>query len=195
MGRAIAIAPLLAATLATATLGATLGATTTTAAADPHPAGSLGATIGGNAGLDSAGAAMGRGVQYGVAASWQPMGQTRRVGWSTRWSTVFGYQVGAEAAKLSSRLRTVQMELGTGVRLRPIRNDDRFVTVRAGVAVLRANETLPPDTRRDYLGPFVTAGVEQYLFGAVLVSLDLRYGMITGGPATLSLFLTVGTGA
>jgi hypothetical protein len=181
--------------LAVVIAAAATGATRARAIAEPLPSGSLGLTVGAMTGTGASGAAQGQGLQYGLSAAWQPMTTQRQVGWSLRWSTVFGYLFNADAAKVSGRLRTVQMDLGTGVRIRPTKTAGSYLTLRAGVSLLRANEALPPAQTRDYVGPFLSAGAEQYVFGALLVSLDLRYGMLTSGPTSLALFLTVGTGS
>lgn len=78
---------------------------------------------------------------------------------------------------------------GRGRRRRPHRAPPACsgtLNLGAGVSLLRSNiPLLPPSTRRAYLGPYVSLGLEQYI-GAQALTFELRLGLIGTGPTTLS---------
>ncbi|HVK86924.1 MAG TPA: hypothetical protein VM513_22550, partial [Kofleriaceae bacterium] len=77
-------------------------------------------------------------------------------------------------------------DLMVGIRVRPGDNPSRYLTLRAGGALLRADQQIPPDMHRAYAGGIASIGLEQHLFG-FLFNLDVRYSMIGMRPGMLGL--------
>jgi hypothetical protein len=154
--------------------------------ADPLPSGSIGLIFGGGAGTGASAKTLGIGYfQFGGQAAWQPMTTERRIGWSIKWSFIFGTMYDSDSARIDMYLRTLQMDFMAGLRVRPGSSPARYLALRGGVELFRSNELV--DGQRDYIGPVVAASVEQYAFGALLFNVDLRYGLIGSGPAEIAL--------
>jgi hypothetical protein len=166
---------------------ALLGATV---AAEPLPSGSLGVMFGAVSGTGADAKHVGFGYyQFGAQAQWQPMSTSRRIGWALRWSFVFGTLYEGDAAKIDDRLRTLQMDALIGLRFRPGDSPQRYLTVRAGPELFRANEQIPPYNVRAFVGGVATIGVEQYIKGSILLDFDVHYGLIGNGPAEIGLLI------
>jgi hypothetical protein len=152
------------------------------------PSGSLGVVGGGVAGTGADAKRLGYGgVVPGLSfsASWQPMTTERRIGWTVRWTTMTTFNLDASAAQVQD-LEKLQFDLTFGMRVRPWDNVRRYLTVRAGPALLRANQTIPPTMQRAFLGPTSSVGFQQYLLGTrFLLDFDVRYGLI-GGPSEIA---------
>jgi hypothetical protein len=162
------------------------------ARAEPLPSGSLGVLFGGGAGTGRYARSLGVGYyQFGAQATWQPMRTERRVAWSLKWQFVFGRMLDAESARIDDVLRTLQMDFMGGIRVRPGTNVRRYLALRAGVELLRANEVIVPDGQRAFVGPVAAVAVEQYAFGAFMFNVDVRYGMIGWGPAEIAVLAGV----
>lgn len=162
--------------------------------ADTIPAGALGLFTGVVAGTGADAARMGVGYyQIGAQASWQPMNSERRIGWTLRWSTMFAAFYGGNAAHIDSSLRTTQMDLTLGIRVRPWATRSRYLTLRGGGELLRANEPIPTsrsmEGSRRFVGATASVGLDQYAIG-MMFNLEVRYSMIGGtGPTTLALLV------
>ncbi|HEY0190343.1 MAG TPA: hypothetical protein VGC42_04425 [Kofleriaceae bacterium] len=155
--------------------------------AEPLPSGSIGIMFGAGGGTGSYAKKIGLGYyQFGAQAAWQPMTTERRIGWSFKWQFAFGTMYEADAARIDIYLRTLQMDFMAGLRVRPGASPFRFLALRGGVELFRANEQI--DGQRAFVGPVADAALEQYAFGAFLFNVDLRYGLIGSGPAELALF-------
>lgn len=134
---------------------------------------------------------------FGGQASWQQMfSPTGRWGWTARATTIFGtlpqHWRNATAAQVDD-LKTVQMDLTLGVRVRPAANPSRYVTLRVGGEALRTNQPIPPRNERAFLGVVASVGLDQYLGSSALLSLDVHYGMLTGGgPDQIALIAGIG---
>jgi hypothetical protein len=154
-------------------------------AAEALPSGSMGVIGGGIAGTGADAKRLGVGYVLpflSFSASWQPMTTERRIGWTARWTTMTTANYYASAAQVSD-LETLQMDLTFGLRVRPGDSPRRYFTVRAGPALLRANQTIPPKMQRAFLGPTSSVGFQQYLLGTrLMLDFDVRYGLI-GGPS------------
>jgi hypothetical protein len=158
------------------------------ARAEPLPSGSLGVMFGAGAGTGKYAHSLGLGYyQFGAQAAWQPMTTERRLGWSLKWSFVFGTMYGADSARIDLYLRTLQMDFLAGLRIRPGESRLRYIALRGGVELFRSNEPIQPDAARAFVGPVADLAVEQYAFGAVLFNVDVRYGLIGSGPAEIAL--------
>jgi hypothetical protein len=170
------------------------------AAAEPMPSGAIGVVTGGVAGFGADNARIGDGFYaFGAQASWQPTTTENHLGWTIRWATLFGIFYGGNAARIDSSLHTVQMDFTAGVRLRPWASVTRYLTVRGGIELLRANDPIATNEtgtalgNRDFLGPIASVGLDQYIAGALLLDIDVKYGMIAvGGPATIALLVGIG---
>lgn len=159
------------------------------ARAEPLPSGSLGIMFGAGGGTGQYARSIGLGFfQFGAQAAWQPMTTEQRIGWSTKWSFVFGKMYEADSARIDLYLRTLQMDFLAGLRIRPGANPRRYLALRGGVELFRANQPIQPDGSRAFVGPVADAAIEQYAFGAVLFNVDVRYGLIGSGPAEIAVF-------
>ena len=156
---------------------------------EPLPSGSLGIMFGAGGGTGRYARSIGLGYhQFGAQAAWQPMTTERRIGYSLKWSFAFGTMHNAESARVDLYLRTLQMDFLAGLRIRPGESRTRYLALRGGVELFRANQPIQPDASRAFVGPVADAAIEQYAFGAVLFNVDLRYGLIGSGPAEIALF-------
>jgi hypothetical protein len=162
------------------------------ARAEPLPSGSLGVLFGAGAGTGRYARSLGLGYyQFGAEATWQPMRTERRIGWSLKWSFVFGRMLEAESARIDEVLRTLQMDFMAGIRVRPGTNPRRYLALRGGLELFRSNEVIMPDNQRAFVGPVAAIAVEQYAFGAFMFNVDVRYGLIGWGPAEIALLAGV----
>lgn len=164
------------------------------ASADPLPSGSLGVMAGVGGGTGPYAHKLGIGYhQFGGQAMWQPMTTTQRIGWSLKWSVLFGTMYRAESARVNVNLLTLQMDLMAGLRIRPGVNPSRYLALRGGIELFRANEGIEPagggERQRAFVGPVAAAAFEQYAFGAFLFNVDVRYGLIGSGPAEIALLI------
>jgi hypothetical protein len=158
--------------------------------AEPLPSGSLGVLFGAGGGTGQYARRLGLGYyQFGSQAAWQPMTTEQRIGWSVKWLFVFGTMYGADSARVDLYLRTLQMDLMAGLRIRPGSNPRRYLALRGGVELFRSNEEIQPGKQRAFVGPVAAAAVEQYAFGAFLFNVDVRYGLIGSGPAEIALLV------
>ncbi|MEP6864472.1 MAG: hypothetical protein ABJE66_27870 [Deltaproteobacteria bacterium] len=164
--------------------------------AEQLPEGAIGLLTGIVAGTGADNKRIGTGWYYlGAQAAWQPMTTERGYGLTIRWSTMFGYMYGGSASHIDTTLRTVQMDLTAGVRVRPWQSVKRYLTFRAGAELLRSNEPIPNDAsptgQRSYYGGIASVGLDQYL-SSLMLSFDLRYGLVGGGgPQELSFMVGI----
>jgi hypothetical protein len=127
--------------------------------------------------------------QFGAQAAWQPMATERRLGWSLKWSFLFGTMYDADAARIDLYLRTLQMDFMAGLRFRPGVSPRRYLVLRGGVELFRTNEVIAPDNQRAFVGPVAAAAIEQYAFGLLMFNLDVRYGLIGSGPSEVAVLV------
>ena len=160
------------------------------ARAEPLPPGSLEALFGGTSGAGADAKRLGYGYVVGGEASYQPMSTEQRVGFAVRWSVMFGGLYGGNASNVNPPLRTVQMDLTAGLRMRPWNTRRRYITARAGAGLLRTNDPVS-DGDRVFVGPVAAVGLDQY-FGSIVMGIDLRYGLVMNGPEQLALVLRFG---
>ncbi|MBS1121901.1 MAG: hypothetical protein H6Q90_4129 [Deltaproteobacteria bacterium] len=159
------------------------------AGAEPLPRGSMGLIVGAIAGTGPDANRLGLGYigyPFSFHAAWQPMDSEQRIGWTARWTTFFTSNGYASAAQIAD-LQTMQMDLTLGVRVRPGKSPRRYLTARAGPAMFRANQTIPPKMQRAFVGAVGSVGVQQYLVGTLfLLDFDLRYGLVGDGPSSIA---------
>ena len=161
--------------------------------AESLPPGSIGGFIGGIAGTGADASTLGAGYVLGASAAWQPMTTEQRVGWSLKWAITFATMYGADAARIESELATQQMDLQAGLRFRPGASPRRYLTLRAGGALFRTNQVVPDRadptrSQRAFAGGIASIGIDQH-FSFWLLSVDLRYSLIGGGPGGLALVI------
>ncbi len=161
--------------------------------ADSLPPGSIGVIFGLVAGTNDDEKRVGYGYnQFGAQAAWQPMSTERRVGYGLRWSFLFGRMYGATsgdgAARIDPFLRTLTMDFSAGIRIRPGLSPKRYITLRGGVEILRANQEIAPTNSRVFFGPAASIGVDQYIAG-LLFNIDVHYGLISNGPGEISIVI------
>jgi hypothetical protein len=167
-----------------------LAAAASPASAEPLPSGSLGVMFGAGGGTGKYARSLGMGYfQFGAQAAWQPMTTERRIGYSLKWSFAFGTMYDADSARVDLYLRTLQMDFLAGLRIRPGDSRARYLALRGGVELFRANQPIMPDNSRAFVGPVLDAAFEQYAFGAMLFNVDVRYGLIGSGPVEIALFV------
>jgi hypothetical protein len=161
------------------------------AAAEPLPPGSLGLIVGAASGTGIDANRLGFGYQIGGQAAWQPMVTERRIGWAAKSSVAFGTMYDAGAASVGDTLKTLHMDLMLGLRMRPGANPSRYLTLRAGGQLLRANQVVPPSGHRAFAGAVASVGVDQYAYG-FLFNVDVRVNQIGTGPTIIALMFGAG---
>lgn len=168
-----------------------------TAVADDLPSGAIGPVFGLVSGTGSDAKRLGFGFYtFGLQAAWSPMKTENRFGWTVRWSTMFGWFYGGNAARIDSTLRTVQMDLSVGGRFRPWVSPRRYLTARVGAQLFRSNEPIAlageadTMTHREFIGGIATVGFEQYL-GSTMFNIDVRYGLVPEGPKHVALLVGI----
>jgi hypothetical protein len=161
------------------------------ARADEVPSGRLAGVVGIRTGTGSLDDHFGLGGVYGVEAAWEPLPEGRRVGYAIVWGLLRG-DFGSDPAAITGQLDIIELSLGARLRFAP-REPARSLFIGGGGALLRANTPLPPDQRRDYAGGFVGFGVEQRIW-KLMMTLEVRYGLLGTGPGLLSVQLGAGIG-
>ena len=175
------------------------------ARADEVPAGSLGLVGALASGTFADASRLGYGYQIGAQAAYQPVGTGRRIGYSVKWSFVFGTMYDASSVRVGDQLLTFQMDLMGGLRIRPGTDASRYVTLRLGPQLMRTNQVIPTmddQTQRAFLGAVASIGLDQYgglpwLGGRFLYSLELRLCQIDiptvrTSPTTLAIMFGLG---
>jgi len=169
-------------------------------AADDLPPGKLGLVIGLRNGVGELADSYGLGIVYGIEAAWQPMSAVRRIGLAVHWSVLWGDfdllgALGRDSASLTGSVEWLELDAGFRLRVAPRAGIGRYLTFGAAASLLRSNVPLPPDDKRSYVGPSAGLGVEQYFAsGKILVSAEVRYGIIGTGPGALSFFVCTAIG-
>lgn len=163
------------------------------ARAEKLPPGSIGMVVGAASGLSADASRLGFGYQLGAQAAWQPMNTERAFGPALTWSFVFGTMYDAEAASVGDQLLTFQMDITAGVRFRLWREASRYLTVRVGGQLMRANQIVLPSMERAFVGPVASVGIDQYAFGQLLINVDVRVSQVLGdNPTIIALMFGAG---
>jgi hypothetical protein len=172
-------------------LVATIGAAAPVAHAEDLPPSKL-AFIGGlRRGTSDVSDEIRYGWTIGVEAAWQPMAVGQRLGWGIGWSLLWSWFGDEPAARIAGTLDLIELDLVLRARFAPTPSPGRVLTVGGGGMLLRSNERLPPDDKRDYLGPFVELGYEHLAYGALTATIHLRLGPFNG-PTIGSAILGIG---
>jgi hypothetical protein len=158
------------------------------------PPGNFGMSLGVRQGMGRLGNDFGLGMVAAMEAGYHPTSPDSSVSFGLEWSVAWSW-FGSDQASIAGSLSL--LEFNFGARLRRLINEPlpRFLVLGSGVSLLRTNVPIPPDDERFYLGPYVAAGIEQYLFEKLLLSFEIRYGMLVGGPGSICLNLGVGFGS
>ncbi len=157
------------------------------------PAGRLGASIGLRTGLGRLSSDFGLGLIGSIEAGYHPTPIDRRLSFGIHWAVRRGWFGNDDEASVAGSLQLTEFDFGGRVRLTPLLSARRFVTLGAGVSLLRTNVPIPPDDERVYIGPYGSLAIEASIFG-YLVGAELRYGMIGIGPGSLSFSVGVSLG-
>ena len=156
------------------------------------PAGKFGLYSGVRQNLGDLGDRYGWGYVLGIEAHYHPTRPGQSLSLGIAWSTSFG-RFGAEMDDtVESPLRLVEMNLGLRLRRSLSENTVRFAVLSAGGTVLRTSVPVPPDEERLYYGPYAGIGYEQYVLGRNLFTVDARYGLMTNGPASVTVVAGLG---
>lgn len=165
--------------------------------AEPLPSGTIGPVFGVTSGTGADAKRLGYGIYpFGLQASWQPMSTEHKRGWSLRWATLFGRLYNGSEAQIGDELRTVQMDVMAGIRVRPWATPRRYLTFRVGGEILRVDQPIPRasgdvDRHRNFVGGIASVGLDQYI-GGFMLDIDVRYGMIATGPAQIAVLVGIG---
>ncbi len=111
------------------------------------------------------------------------------------WSWGLGEYRFAADELADDRVRLLEMSLGFRGRRLLGRKTPRFLSVGAGVTMLRLNRALPPDDKRLYLGPYATIGLDQFVINRLMLSFAVRYGLVVNGPSSLGVRFGVSWGS
>ncbi len=141
-----------------------------------------------------------RGWLWGFEAGWQPgrLGVAWSIGWSVpQWTAVAlgGSFENGDPMAVDATVGLMEMSIGPRLRWPLGEENPRFLLGNAGVTMMRATIPIPPDSSREYIGPFAGIGYEQLLFGRYMVGIEARYGMIAGGPAGLTFNMSLAFGS
>lgn len=142
----------------------------------------------------------GHGWMWGFEAGWQPsyLGIAWSVAWSVpRWTAIGlgGSFETTDPMAVDEPLGLTELNLGLRVRWPIARETPRFLLITGGGTMLRSTIPIPPDSSRDYVGPYAGIGVQQLLAGRYMVGFEGRYGMLVNGPQGVTFSLSVAFGS
>ena len=165
------------------------------AAAEPLPSGRIALAVGIKSGTGALAGSIGRGYAVGFEAGYAPMTRTQRVGWGASWSTTWSYYWSG-SARVADEMKILEMDAGLRLRVALGARKRQVLFLGGGGALLRTNEPVFADGDRTKVGPWGGAGVEgrDPIFGAVVIAVSVRYGLIRDGQGTLGVMLSVGSG-
>lgn len=159
------------------------------------PSGKFGLSLGVRQGIGRLGGDYGLGMVGAVEAGYHPTAADRALSAGLSWSVVWSWFGPDDQASITGSLHLLEFNFGAELRRLIDEPTARFLSLGTGISLLRANVPIPPDQARVYLGPYVSAGIEQFAFGGdLLISFEARYGLIVGGPGTISFAIGVGFG-
>ena len=111
------------------------------------------------------------------------------------WSLLFNSFESARPENVAAELRMIEMGLALRGRVALSRGDvSTFALIRAGANIVRTSVPVPPDDKRDYIGPAGGIGLEFFIFDTYSITLDGRYGLFPAGPSGVTVLLSIGVG-
>ncbi len=166
--------------------------------ADELPAGRFGAIAGLRAGSGGFGDRFDPGLLWGIEAGYNRTDTERNWSFGVAWSVLWGWFGPARPEVADGSLWLIEMNLGGRVRRLLGGEELAYLVGSVGFTLLRTNTPIPPDMEQSYAGPYAGIGVEGYLAGKYLLSVEVRYGLFTigpvGGPGTISFLFGVSLG-
>jgi len=144
-------------------------------------------------GVGELGNAFDLGFVAGLEANYHPTSTslTSTFGLGVAWSVYFGRFGPGRDAVIDETLKLVEMSFGLRVRKRMGDEELRFLTVGAGVTIMRTNLPVPPNDERLNAGPYMGIGIEGHYKADTMFSFEVRYGLLANGPGSLSLLLGI----
>jgi hypothetical protein len=165
------------------------------AAEDELPAGNLGIIGGIRNGQGRLGENYTLGFMWGVQAAYHPTNLEQKWSFGAAWSLLWGHLWADDPTVADGSLKILEMNLALRVRRLMSPTDPVYLMLSPlGVTVLRTNLPVPPDGRRLNLGPYAGVGGEMFV-GKLVMSLETRYGVFTGGPGSLTVLLCLSVGS
>lgn len=168
--------------------------------ADELPAGRIGVSLGVRQGLGALGADFGVGVVGSIEAGYHPTRLDQRVSFGASWAVRRSW-FGEDEASIAGVLHLLELDFGGRMRVAQELRAARFVVLGAGASLLRANVPLLSGGSRSHVGPYGSLGFEFYfreprlgIEQPFLVSVDVRYGVLIGGPDSVSWSLGISLG-
>jgi len=130
------------------------------------------------------------GVLMGVEAAYQPgpLGVGLRIAWTMPSGLAeYGLFGAKDETSALDHLQLTEMAFWLRIRFQVSEVFPHSVVGGIGAELLRSSIAIPPDGDRRYFGPFVGLGIKQRITRTMGALLDLRYGMIWGGPTGYSV--------
>lgn len=158
---------------------------------DELPIGGIKFAAGLRQGLGELGDAFSFGWLAGLEANYHPTVLSSSFSFGVAWSIYFGRFGAGDSAVIDETLKLVEMSFGLRVRRRMSAEEVRFISLGSGVTIMRTNLPVPPKNERLNTGPYIAMGIEQYFKSDSALSFSVRYGLVTNGPASLSIILGV----
>ena len=158
------------------------------------PRGNLGLVVGGRQNIGSLADDYRLGVSWGVRAGYHLMSEARPWSVGGDWSVVWSRFGATSDTVVASPLSVLEMNFGLGARFLLSETAAHFATVTVGGTLYRANNPLPPDDERTHAGPYAGVGTDVFLTDEHLLSVEARYGLLSGGPRSLLLLAGISFG-
>lgn len=164
---------------------------------DDLAAGKFGIFLAGRQNIGELGDVYGTGFQGGFDAHYHPSRPGQAFSLGLGWATaIFGRSwAGAGSSPADNPLKLTEMSFGLRLRRSLSQTSARFLTLGAGVSLLRTHVPIPPDDERLYVGPYVGLAFEDYLTTRTMYSIETRYSMVGPGPRSVAVLLGIGFGA
>lgn len=156
--------------------------------------GRIGAGIGLRTGLGRLASDFGLGVIGSIEAGYHPTPLDQRVSFGVNWAVRRGWFGDDDEASVAGALHLTEFDFGARMRVLMVAPNQRFLTLGAGLSLLRTNVPVPPDNERIYVGPYGSLGTE-FFFVDYQVTAEIRFGLIGTGPASISFMAGVSLGS
>lgn len=164
------------------------------ARADDLPPGQFGVVSGVRQGVGELGEVFGLGAMIGVHAGYHRSSTDRHWSLGVSWAVLWGFFTADDPGISDESLRLLELDFNLRARRLMGGGVPRFLVVSVGATLLRTNVPIPPSTDRTYFGPSLGLGVEQFLMGKYLLGFEWRYGLLGGGPGSLTGLVTFSFG-